>query len=88
MGTGTPGRVIGMRDSGTRGLGRGDACIGGRRDVGMRGRGDVRTRGHGDARTWRRGDTGTLGCGVVKIGDARSGTWGGDKQEEPFSVRL
>ena len=41
MGTGTPRRVFGTRDSGTRDLGRGDACMGGRGDAGTRGRGDV-----------------------------------------------
>ena len=60
----------------------------GRGNVGTWERGNVRTRGRGDVGTWGRGDAGTRdrGRGAVKIGDARSGTRGGEKQKEPFSA--
>ena len=70
MGTGMPGRVFGTRDSGTRGLGCGDACMRGRRDWGG---GDS---GYARSGMRRRQDW----------GHARSGTRGGEKQKEPFSA--
>ena len=71
MGTGTPGRVSGTQDSGTRGLGRGDACMVGRGDVGTWGGVDVGKCGRGDSRTWGLGNVGTQGWGrgIVKITD-------------------
>ena len=67
------------------GRGRGD------RDAGTRvwdaGLGDVRpkTWGRVYGGTWIHGDAKTRGRGVVKIGEAISGTRGGEKQKEPFS---
>ena len=58
-------RDAGMWDSGTQGLGRGDACMGGSGDVGAL-----------EAGTWRHGEVGTQGCGDVGLKDTRSGTRG------------
>ena len=66
---------------------RRDARTWGRGDVGTWGRGDAGTWGRGDAGTWGRGDAWTWGrWDEASSRDARSGTRGGDKQEEPFSA--
>ena len=59
----------------------------GTQDVGTSGCGHMGVQGHGDSGSWASGDSGTQdwGCSIVKVGDLRSGTRGGEKQKEPLN---